>query len=43
MVMEPILALAVMIVAGFLGGGLAHRLRFPRLTGYLMVGGLFSP
>lgn len=43
MVMEPILALAVMIVAGFLGGELSHRLRFPRITGYLVAGILFSP
>ncbi len=43
MVVEPILALAVMIVAGFLGGELSHRLRFPRITGYLIVGILFSP
>jgi Kef-type K+ transport system membrane component KefB len=41
--MELILALAVMLVAGFLGGELTHRLRFPRITGYLIVGIIFSP
>jgi NhaP-type Na+/H+ or K+/H+ antiporter len=43
MVMELILALAVMLVTGFLGGELTHRLRFPRITGYLVVGIIFSP
>ena len=38
-----ILALGIMIIAGFLSGAIAARFRFPRITGYLIAGILFSP
>ena len=41
--MNLVLAIGIMIVAGFLGGMLAHRLKFPRITGYIIVGLLLSP
>ena len=41
--MNLVLALGIMIIAGFFGGMLAHRLKFPRITGYIIVGVLLSP
>ncbi|MFC1865885.1 cation:proton antiporter [Chloroflexota bacterium] len=32
-----------MILVGFLGGALAHRLKLPRITGYIVIGVIFSP
>lgn len=43
MATNPVLAIGLMIVAGFLGGALAHRLKFPRITGYIIAGILLSP
>jgi len=43
MITEPILAIGVMLITGFLGGTLANRLKFPRVTGYILVGMFFSP
>lgn len=35
---NPLFYLALMIIFGFLGSALAHRLRFPAVTGYLVAG-----
>lgn len=43
MTMNVILAIGIMIVAGFFGGQLAAKVKFPRITGYLIVGILLSP
>ena len=41
--MNFILDLGIIITAGFLGGALARRLKFPRVSGYVLVGVLLSP
>ncbi len=41
--MELLLALGVMIAVGLLGGAVSSKIRFPRITGYIIVGILFSP
>ena len=38
-----ILALGIMVVAGFLGGLAAGKLKFPRISGYIIIGILLSP
>ncbi|MFC1937536.1 cation:proton antiporter [Chloroflexota bacterium] len=38
-----ILAIGIMIIAGFFGGAIAARVKFPRISGYLIVGILLSP
>jgi len=38
-----ILVIGIMIAAGFLGGVIASKFKFPRITGYLIVGILLSP
>ncbi len=43
MIPNILLALGVMIAVGFFGGVLAHRLKFPRVTGYIVVGVILSP
>ncbi len=43
MTMNIALAIGVMIIAGFLGGVVMRKLRFPRVTGYIVVGVLLSP
>ena len=43
MIANPILAIGVMVSAGLLGGSIAAKLRFPRITGYLIAGILLSP
>ncbi len=43
MVTNLILALGIMMVIGFFGGMLAHRFKFPRVTGYIVIGILLSP
>ncbi len=43
MTMNIILALGIMIIAGYFGGVIAARVKFPRITGYLIVGILLSP
>jgi Kef-type K+ transport system membrane component KefB len=40
---ELALAIGVMITVGLLGGLLSNRIKFPRITGYIIVGILFSP
>jgi len=41
--MDIALVIGVMIIAGFLGGVVMRKLRFPRVTGYIVVGILLSP
>ncbi len=41
--MSIVLAIGIIIIAGFFGGMLAHRFKFPRITGYIVVGILLSP
>ncbi|MFC1872325.1 cation:proton antiporter [Chloroflexota bacterium] len=41
--MNLALAMGIMIIAGFFGGRLAHRIKFPMITGYIIVGVLLSP
>jgi len=41
--MNLLFSLGVMLIAGYLGGSLAQRLKFPRITGYLTVGFLLNP
>ena len=38
-----VLAIGIMIIVGFLGGLLAHRFKFPMITGYIVVGIILSP
>jgi len=41
--MNLVLALGIIIIAGFLGGLAAGKLKFPRITGYIVIGVLLSP
>jgi len=41
--MSSILAVAILIIAGYLGSLLATKIKFPRVTGYLLIGMLLSP
>lgn len=41
--MNLILAVGVLVIAGFFGGLLAKRIRYPRISGYIIVGMLLSP
>jgi len=41
--MNLVLALGIIIIAGFLGGLAAGKLKFPRVTGYIIIGVLLSP
>jgi Kef-type K+ transport system membrane component KefB len=41
--MDIALVIGIMIIAGFLGGVVMRKLRFPRVTGYIVVGILLSP
>ncbi|MDD4875907.1 MAG: cation:proton antiporter [Dehalococcoidales bacterium] len=38
-----VLAIGIIIVIGFLGGLAIEKIKFPRITGYILVGILFSP
>jgi len=38
-----VLAIGIIIVIGFFGGLAAERLKFPRITGYILIGILLSP
>jgi len=40
---DILLAIGVMITVGVLGGVLSNRIKFPRVTGYIVVGVLLSP
>lgn len=41
--MNLILALGIIVVAGFLGSLAAEKLKLPRITGYIVIGVLLSP
>jgi len=41
--MNLILALGIIVIAGFLGSLAAGKLKFPRVTGYIIIGVLLSP
>ena len=43
MTTELALAIGIMVIAGFFGGKLAQKLKFPRITGYIVVGLILSP
>lgn len=43
MELNLVLAIGIITVIGFLGGRAAERLRFPRITGYILIGVLLSP
>ena len=43
MTTDLVLAIGVMIIAGFLGGVVMRKIKFPRVTGYIVVGILLSP
>ena len=38
-----VLAIGTIVVIGFLGGWLTERVKFPRITGYIIIGILLSP
>ncbi len=40
---QPILALGILLLCGFLGGRIANWIKFPRVTGYIAAGFLLSP
>jgi len=40
---DSLLALGVMITVGLIGGLLSNKLKFPRITGYIVVGVILSP
>ena len=41
--MNLLFSLGLILIAGYLGGTIAQRLKFPRITGYLIVGFLLNP
>jgi NhaP-type Na+/H+ or K+/H+ antiporter len=41
--MNVALALGIIVLAGFIGGKLAHRVGLPMITGYIVVGALMGP
>jgi Kef-type K+ transport system membrane component KefB len=43
MTKDFLLAIGVMVSIGLFGGLLANRLKFPRITGYIIIGVLLSP
>ena len=43
MEMNLVLAIGIMIIVGFFGGMVANRFKFPRITGYIIIGILLSP
>lgn len=43
MEMNLVLAIGIMVVVGFLGGLAANRFKFPKVTGYIIIGILLSP
>jgi len=40
---DLLLALGIMVTVGLLGGALSNKIKFPRVTGYIIVGILLSP
>jgi len=43
MEMNLVLAIGIIIVIGFLGGLVTEKIKFPRITGYIIIGILLSP
>ena len=43
MEMNLVLAIGIIIVIGFLGGLATEKIKFPRITGYIIIGVLLSP
>ena len=43
MTTDLVLAIGVMITVGLLGGVLSNKVKFPRVTGYILIGILLSP
>jgi Kef-type K+ transport system membrane component KefB len=43
MIGQPLLAVGLMLILGYLGGRTVNSLRLPRVSGYLLVGMLVSP
>ncbi|MFC1873387.1 cation:proton antiporter [Chloroflexota bacterium] len=43
MEMNLVLAIGIIIVIGFFGGWLTERVKFPRITGYILIGIVLSP
>jgi len=43
MEMNLVLAIGIIIVIGFLGGLATEKIKFPRITGYIIIGILLSP
>ncbi len=43
MEMNLVLAIGIIIVIGFLGGLVMEKIKFPRITGYIIIGILLSP
>ena len=43
MTSDLVLAIGVMVSVGLLGGLLANKLKFPRITGYIIIGVVLSP
>lgn len=41
--MNILLSLGIILIAGYWGGTIAQRLKFPRITGYLIIGFLLNP
>jgi len=41
--MNIILAIGIIVVVGFFGGLASEKLKFPRITGYIIIGVLLSP
>jgi len=41
--MSVILAIGIIVVVGFFGGLASEKLKFPRITGYIVIGVLLSP
>ncbi|MHC4283617.1 MAG: cation:proton antiporter domain-containing protein [Planctomycetota bacterium] len=41
--MNLLLAVGIMVVAGFLGGLALEKLKLPKISGYIIVGALLSP
>jgi len=41
--MNPVLGLATLLLAGFIGGRIVHRFRLPAVTGYILAGLAIGP
>ena len=43
MVRQPLLAVGLLLILGYLGGRAANAVKLPRVSGYLLAGMLLSP